>query len=149
MKKSQRFSTLAELAKNKEKAAASALGAVNKVHMENVEKLESLIQYRFEYIKKFDSHGKLGMDATSMQTYKTFIEGLEQAINDIKIQIIESEQQCLVSKSLWQQVHMKTEIMNTTVEKYKNKERIDEDHREQKEMDDRPHTHNKQPVDLK
>ena len=147
MKKSQRFSTLAELAKNKEKAAATALGAVNKVHRENVEKLESLIQYRLEYIKKFDSHGKEGMDVTSMQTYKMFIDGLEQAINDQKMQIIESEQQCLVSKSLWQQVHMKTEIMNTTVEKYKDKERIDEDHREQKEMDDRPH--NKQPVDLK
>lgn len=149
MKKSQRFSTLAELAKNKEKAAATALGAVNKVHRENVEKLESLIQYRLEYIKKFDSHGKVGMDVTSMQTYKMFIDGLEQAINDQKMQIIESEQQCLVSKSLWQQVHMKTEIMNTTVEKYKDKERIDEDHREQKEMDDRPHNHNKQPVDLK
>ena len=147
MKKSQRFSTLAEIAKNKEKAAAGALGIVNKVHMENIEKLESLQQYRLEYIKKFDSHGKLGMDVTSMQTYKKFIDGLEQAINDQKLQIIESEQQCLVSKSLWQQVHMKTEIMNTTVEKYKDKERIDEDHREQKEMDDRPHS--KQSVDLK
>ena len=147
MKKSQRFATLATIAKNKEKAAAGALGAVNKVHIENIDKLESLKQYRLEYISKFNNHGKVGMDVTSMQTYKKFIEGLEQAIRDQKIQIIESEQQCLVSKSLWQQVHMKTEIMNTTVEKYKDKERIDEDHREQKEMDDRPH--NKQPVDLK
>lgn len=139
MKKSQRFSTLADLAKKKEDAAAGALGAVNKVHMENVQKLKSLQQYRLDYIEKFTLHGKEGMDVTSMQTYKAFIEGLEKGIQDQQIQIAESQQQCNVSKGLWLQVHMKTEIMNTTVEKYKVQERHDEDYREQKEVDDRPH----------
>lgn len=147
MKKSQRFSTLAELAKSKEQAAAGALGAVNKIHSENIQKLESLKEYRIEYIKQFSNHGKVGMDVTSMQTYKKFIEGLEQAIRDQQVQILESEQQCLESKKIWQHVHMKTEIMNTTVERYKDQERIDDHHREQKEMDDRPA--NKKYADLK
>ena len=142
LKKSQRFSTLAELAKSKEQAAAAALGAVNKIHLENIQKLESLKEYRLEYIKQFSIHGKTGMDVSSMQTYKTFIEGIEQAIRNQQIQIVESEQQCIESKKIWQHVHMKTEIMNTTVERYKVQERIDDDHREQKEMDDRPHSKN-------
>ena len=147
MKKSQRFSTLAELAKSKEQTAAGALGVVNKIHSENLQKLESLKQYRLEYIKQFSNHGKIGMDVMAMQTYKKFIEGLEQAIRDQQVQILESEQQCLQSKKIWQHVHMKTEIMNTTVERYKVQERIDEDHREQKEMDDRPP--NKEYADIK
>lgn len=142
MKKSKRFSTLAELAKNKEQAAAGALGAVNKIHSENIQKLESLKDYRLEYLKQFSNHGKIGMDVASMQTYKTFIEGIEQAIHNQQIQIIESEQQCMHSKKIWQHVHMKTEIMNATVERYKVQERTDDDHREQKEMDDRPHRKN-------
>ena len=139
MKKSQRFSTLADLAKNKEQAAAIALGTSNRVHSENVKKLESLQQYREEYLKRFNSHGQLGMDVSAMQSYKGFIEGLEQAIRDQQIRIIESEQQCQQSKRIWQHVHMKTEIMNTTVNRYKKQEQYDEDHREQKETDDRPH----------
>ena len=139
MKKSQRFSTLAELAKNKEKDAAGALGVSNKRHAENIQKLESLKQYRLEYLKRFTSEGQVGMNVTSMQTYKNFIDGLEQGIRDLEIHIVESEQQCLLSKKIWQQVHMKTEIMNNTVDRYKDQERSDEDHREQKEMDDRPH----------
>lgn len=147
MKKSKRFSTLAELAKSKEQDAAMALGAVNKIHTENLQKLESLKQYRLEYLKQFSSHGKIGMDVTSMQTYKSFIENIEQAIRDQQAQIIESEQQCMQSKKIWQHVHMKTEIMNTTVKRYKVQERTDDDHREQKEMDDRPH--NQKYADLK
>lgn len=147
MKKSQRFSTLADLAKNKEQAAAGALGATNKIHLDNLNKLESLKQYRLDYLKQFSQHGQLGMDAASMRTYKSFIEGIEQAIRDQQLQIIESEQLCAESKKVWQHVHMKTEIMNTTVERYKDQERVDENHQEQKEMDDRPH--NKQHADLK
>jgi len=147
MKKSQRFSTLAELAKSKEKTAAGALGALNKIHADNIQKLESLKQYRLEYVNQFSTHGQLGMDVAEMQTYKTFIEGIEQAIRNQKIQILESEQQCSESRKLWQHVHMKTEIMNSTVERYKVQERTDADHRDQKEQDDRPH--NKRHVDLK
>lgn len=147
MKKSQRFSTLATLAKSKEKTAAGALGALNKIHADNIQKLESLQQYRIEYINQFSAHGQLGMDGAAMQTYKTFIEGIEQAIRNQKIQIMESEQHCSQSKKVWQHVHMKTEIMNSTVERYKDLERTEEDHREQKEMDDRPQ--NKHKVEIK
>jgi len=139
VKKSQRFSTLAELAKTKEQAAAVALGTCNRVHAENIKKLESLKQYREEYLKRLNLHGQQGMDVSAMQTYQGFIEGLEQAIRDQQIQIIESQQQCEQSKKIWQHVHMKTEVMNTTVDRYKKQEQYDEDHREQKEVDDRPH----------
>ncbi|MBN4080505.1 hypothetical protein JYT31_02465, partial [Beggiatoa alba] len=63
-----------------------------------------------------------------------------------KAQIVLSEQQCQQSKLIWQDVHRKSEIMNITVNRFKMKERYDEEHREQKEMDDRPY---KQPIDLK
>jgi len=139
MKKSQRFTIIAELAKSKEQAAAKELGASNRLHAENINKLESLKQYRIEYLKRFTNDGQAGMDVNVMQTYKSFIEGIEQAIREQQIQIIESEQRCLESKIKWQQVHSKTEIMNTTVERYKKQESTAENRREQKETDDRPH----------
>ena len=139
MKKSRRFETLAELAKSKEEAAAIALGTSNRLHAENINKLESLKRYRLEYINKFSQDGQAGMNVSAMQTYKTFIEGIEKAIREQQIQIIESEQQCEQSKKIWQHVHSKTEIMNSTVERYKKQEISEEDRREQKETDDRPH----------
>ncbi len=138
MKKSQRFSTLADLARNKEQAAAVALGTSNRVHAENLKKLESLKQYRQEYLNRLNQEGQQGMDVSAMQTYKRFIEGLEKAISQQQIQILESQQQCEQSKKIWQHVHMKTEIMNTTVERYRKIEVKQDDNREQKEADDRP-----------
>lgn len=139
MKKSQRFSTLADLALNKEQAAAVALGTSNRVHAENLKKLESLKQYRQEYLNRLNKQGQQGMDVSAMQTYKGFIDGIEQAINQQQLQIIESQQQCEQSKKIWQHVHMKTEIMNTTVDRYKKMEVKEADHRDQKEQDDRPY----------
>lgn len=138
MKKSQRFAVIAELAKDKEQAAAIVLGKSNQIHAENIQKLESLKQYRLEYLKKFEQDGQAGMPVNTMHTYKNFIEGIEQAISDLKIRILESEQQCLQSKKIWQHVHSKTEIMNTTVKRYKKQEVSEENRREQKETDDRP-----------
>ncbi len=141
MKKSQRFSTLAELAKSKEQAAAIALGTSNRVYFENIQKLESLKHYREEYLKKFAEDGQQGMGVAAMQTYKNFISGLDQAIREQKVKISEAEQQCQQSKKIWQHVHTKTEIMKTTVSRFVKQERYHEDRREQKEMDDRPRTH--------
>jgi len=138
MKKSKRFTVLAELAKSKEQAAVIALGQSNKVHAENIKKLESLKQYRLEYIEKFTQTGQTGMPVNNMHTYKNFIEGIEQAINEMKVLIVESEQQCNESRKIWQHVHSKTEVMKSTVNRYK-KQELDEDNRqEQKETDDRP-----------
>lgn len=139
MKKSQRFATIAELAKNKEQAAAIALGQSNRIHAENKNKLQSLKQYRLEYLEKFSQDGQVGMHVNTMHTYKTFIEGIDKAIAELKIRILESEQQCLQSKKIWQHVHSKTEIMNTTVDRYKKQELNEDNRREQKETDDRPH----------
>jgi len=139
MKKSQRFTTLAELAKNKEQQAAIALGTSNRIHSDNIKKLESLKRYRLEYLNRFKLEGQSGMDVLSMQTYNNFIENIEQAINNQKLQIIESEQRCKESQKHWQAVHSKTEIMNITVERYKNTELKEDERLEQKETDDRPH----------
>ncbi len=139
MKKSQRFATIAELAKNKEQAAAIALGQSNRIHTENIEKLESLKLYRLEYLEKFKQDGLEGMHVKTMQTYKKFIDGIEHAMSELKVLILESEQQCLESKKIWQHVHSKTEIMNTTVDRYRKQELNEDNRREQKETDDRPY----------
>lgn len=138
MKKSQRFATIAELAKSKEQAAAIALGKSNRVHAENIKKLQSLKQYRVEYARKFSQDGQSGMQVNTMHTYKNFIEGIDKAIAELKIQTLESEQQCRQARKIWQHVHSKTEIMNSTVERYKKQEASDDNRREQKETDDRP-----------
>jgi len=142
MKKSQRFATLAELAKSKEQAAAIALGTRNRVYAENIQKLQSLKEYREDYIKRFVESGQQGMEVTTMQAYKSFISGLDQAIGEQELKISEAEEQCLQSKKIWQHVHTKTKIMKTTVNRFLQQERYHEDRREQKEMDDRrPRTH--------
>ncbi len=141
MKKSQRFSTLADLAKSKEQAAAIALGTSNRIYSENIEKLQSLKIYREEYLKRFAENGQQGMGVVAMQTYKDFINGLDQAIQDQQVKIVEAEQQCLASRKIWQHVHTKTKIMDTTVSRFKQQERYHEERREQKEMDDRPLRH--------
>ncbi len=141
MKKSQRFSTLAELAKNKEQAAAIALGTSNRIYVENIQKLESLKQYREEYLKRFTENGQQGMDVTAMQTYKNFINGLDQAIREQQVKILEAEEQCNQSKKIWQHVHTKTEIMKSTVKRFAQQERYQDERREQKEMDDRRQPH--------
>lgn len=141
MKKSQRFSILADLAKSKEQAAAIALGTSNRIYSENIEKLKSLKTYREEYLKRFAENGQQGMGVVAMQTYKGFINDLDQAILDQQVKIAEAEQQCRASKKIWEHVHTKTRIMDTTVSRFEQQEHYHEERREQKEMDDRPHQH--------
>lgn len=136
MKKSQRFIPLAMLAKNREQAAAVALGVSNKNLFDNQSQLEALKTYRAEYTRRFTEDGKEGMEASSLHTYKAFIDGLDKAIQQQMYKITEAQNSCRTLRHAWQQTHKKTRIMETTIERFQHQEQQHSTRREQHELDD-------------
>ncbi len=134
--RAKRFTPLVMLARNKEQAAAIALGTCNQQVQQNQQQLEQLKQYRHEYAQQLMIDGNKGIDAGMLKTYKNFISGLDQAIKNQLMQIYESKLQLEKKRQLWLQQHQDTRAMEVTVDKYKAQENRDKDRKEQNSLDE-------------
>ncbi len=137
MKKSKRFIPLAKIAANKELVTAKALGEVNNNLKNQKNKLNSLLQYREEYVLSFKQHGKKGMDGSQLHTYQKFLENIDNALNQQRGLIAAAESACEKQQQSWKAQHTKTKIMDNVIEKYQKDELHDENKQEQKDNDER------------
>ncbi|VAW94075.1 hypothetical protein MNBD_GAMMA22-2133 [hydrothermal vent metagenome] len=137
MKKSKRFLPLAKIAANKELVTAKELGEVNNNLMIQKNKLNSLIQYREEYILSFKKHGKKGMDGSQLHTYQKFLENIDNALKQQRNLIASAEATCVKHTQIWRTQHTKTKIMDNVIEKYQKNELHEENKQEQKDNDER------------
>jgi len=134
--RAKRFIPLVTLAKNKEQAAAIALGTCSQQVQQSRKQLDQLKQYRHEYTQQLMNDANQGMGAGLLKTYKNFIEGLDQAIKNQHVQVFESQKQYAQQKQRWMHQHQKKRVMEVTVEKFAADENRDKNRKEQNELDE-------------
>lgn len=136
MKKSQRISPIKNLAENNESKAASQLGQSNQTLLQHQNRLTELLDYRQEYLQRFNDSGKAGMSGSQLQQYQQFIAKLDVAIAQQKQHIAQLNQQCEQARQHWQQKHNRTQALDKTMQRYQHQEKHQQARKEQREIED-------------
>ena len=136
MVRSKRLNPIKELAKNKEKAAAQALGSsIERQKLED-QKLQQLNQYRHEYLVEMEHKVKAGISGAELQRYHLFLAKLDSAIDQQKDVLQVSNKQLDASQNHWHDKRKRTKAISQVVEKMQQQEKIDANKQETKVSDE-------------
>lgn len=135
-KRSRRFEPLQRIAKHGEDHAAQQLGKAQTMLSEQEQRLKDLISYRDEYSQQFHRDGQAGLDGRQLQSYQSFLNQLNQAIEQQKLQINEVQQQCDERRHDWRQRHQHSEVLDSAVKRFQSQEQHDERRQEQRNSDE-------------
>lgn len=137
MNSSQRLQPVASIAKAHERNAARLMG--ERLSQEEAQKLqmETLMNYRKDYIENFSTASRAGLSAIQMQDYQVFIGRLDSAIEQQKEQVLQSRQECEQSRDYWRSKYNHSEMINKVVESRAQQEMQIRNSNEQKQTDDR------------
>ncbi|WP_455203256.1 flagellar export protein FliJ [Kaarinaea lacus] len=137
MKKSQRMQPIRKVAVSKEQQAASALGeAQNQLQMQ-LQRLQELRDYQKDYASQFQQTGANGMDVASLMSFRSFLQQLEQAIEQQKQAVDAANALVDQRKKSWLASRGQVKIYDNVISRYHQEEIQQQDKKEQKESDDR------------
>jgi len=140
MKQSTKLQPIAKIRKQQEDNAGRLHGEAIREAEQQKNQLDELINYRDEYIKGFESAGKMGLTAIQAQEYRLFINRLDEAITQQRQFVENGKNKCEASHQEWLQKRSKRKIIDKVVENRQQAEYLHQEQAEQKELEDRPHT---------
>jgi len=138
MKGSRRLRPVARIAQHRERDAARQLGNSLRQAEQQQKQLDSLIEYRDQYVTSFKNAGEQGLSAVQMRDYQLFLRRLDSAIMQQQQKLVASRQDCDLSQADWQNKHGHSKMIDKVVEKREQTETHKLDAQEQRELDDRP-----------
>lgn len=133
MKRSQRIQKLVELSQKKEDTVAKLLARQQAKVESEKQKLEQLKEYASQYESE---RNLLGLSPYLVTNYQHFVTRLEQAMQQQKGAISQSEHQAAQAQQQWLNARAKTKSMDLVKGKHLEQERMAEDKREQKQIDE-------------
>ena len=137
MKRSQRLAPIANLAEDKEKAAAAELGRQQQ-QVESMRKnLSSLHGFRENYSARFQSSGAGGLSVKQLTEYRAFLAKINGIIEEQDQTLLRAEAELERRLNAWQAAHRHTEGVKMLIEQAHNEEMQLEYKREQAESDER------------
>lgn len=137
MKRSQRFQTIVDLKARQEQSALEAVGECQKRNQEAKQQLQSLIDYRQEYLDKYQVWSNNGMPIKSLLEYRAFMEKLNQAIHAQTHIMEQLELELAQKRKDWELQHQNTKNMQKVFDGFVSEENKLANKREQSEADDR------------
>ncbi len=137
MKKSSRIQPLKNLASRHEQQAARVLGQSQTQLGQQQGRLQELFSYREEYQQRFYRHAKNGIDGAQLQTYQSFIQQLDEAIRQQRRQVDQSAQTCHTVTAQWREKHIRTQVLDKTIQRLQVNEERQAEKIQQREIDDR------------
>ena len=137
MNRVQRLSPIVELAENKEKQAAQALGQ-SQQKLDAVRKsLQSLVSFRQNYAAQFHQSGNQGLGVRQLHEYRAFLNKINLAIADQEKAFAQAEESLRHSRQLWEEAHRHSLGMHKMVDKLRWEQEQKDQKREQNEQDER------------
>jgi len=136
MKKSERLAPLLKLEKNREQEQVKVLADARGKVAEQQQKLQQLKDYRGEYERMVSQEGAQGISATRLQGYYQFLNRLSTAITQQEEQLELVRQQENLAKNQWFEQRGAVKRMDSLIKRNVQQERLDEDKREQKMLDE-------------
>ena len=136
MTKSQRLQPLVKVAESNEQKAAKVMAEAVALLNQHRNRLESLRQYRDDYVRRFAEAGAAGMPASQLIDYRAFISRLDNAIRDQEKIIDQHVQVVEDKKRVWLLTRSRTQSIDKAVDRFRRQEQRASDKREQRELDD-------------
>ncbi|MBU2925295.1 flagellar export protein FliJ [Colwellia sp. 4_MG-2023] len=120
--------TLLKFEQSKEEKAENALRNAENDYQQNLTRLQSVSDYRLEYMSRLSERTALGLDSATYNHYHAFINKLDNAAEQVKIAMNQAKALVEQSKELWikqrqkvQAVEMLTDKRNAALMKIESK----------------------------
>jgi len=124
----KQLETLLKFEKSKEEQTANTLRNAENDYQQNLIRLQSVADYRLEYMSRLSQRSVLGLDSATYNHYHAFISKLDYASEQVKIAMQQAKALVGQSKQLWlkqrqkvQAVEMLTDKRNLALTKIANK----------------------------
>lgn len=137
MTKHSALDTLMELAQLRTDEAAKRLGALNAQGLDMEAKLELLIQYRNEYLARFQASMRQGITASDWRNYQDFLDKLDAAIAQQREMVASVRQRVEAGEIAWQSARRTLKSYGTLAQRQARVREQRVARHEQKETDER------------
>ena len=137
MKKSKRMQPILRIAESKEKRAAIALGEAQSQLQMHIARLQELQNYQNEYINRFQQNGQNGVEISMVLSFKSFLEKLNQAIEQQKETVATANQLVENCKQHWFASRGQVKMYNNVITRFQSEETEALEKQEQKDLDER------------
>jgi flagellar FliJ protein len=140
MTKHSALDTLMELAQLRTDEAAKRLGALNAQGLDMEAKLDLLVQYRNEYLARFQASMRQGITASDWRNYQDFLDKLDAAIAQQREMVASVRQRVEASEIAWQSARRTLKSYGTLAQRQARVREQRVARHEQKETDERAST---------
>ena len=128
--------TLIGLAAKEVEKAAVVLGHTMRACAETEQRLALLIQYREDYVERFQQNRKAGLSVLDYRNYLNFIDKLDEAITAQQQIVTQAKERVEEARAVWQECEKKKSSYETLQERERIRQIKKENRREQKEADE-------------
>jgi flagellar FliJ protein len=137
MKKSKRIKPIIRIAESKEQHAAIELGRAQNQLQEQFNRLQDLLNYQQEYCARYEETGRSGVSIHKLQSFRSFLDKLEVAIEQQKQAVKLAEELVQKRKQQWFASRDKVKMYNKVSSNFVKAETKQEEKQEQKDTDER------------
>jgi flagellar FliJ protein len=110
-KKNKQLETLLKFEHSKEEMAAKTLRNAENDYQQNLIRLQSVADYRLEYMKRLSERSRIGLDSATYNHYHAFISKLDYAAEQVKVAMQQAKALVEQSKSLWLKQRQKVQAV--------------------------------------
>lgn len=128
--------TLYKVEQDKERLAAQQLQLAEQDVQQNHLRLQSVSDYRLEYMKRLNDRSIQGIDSATYSHFHAFISKLDNASEQVEIALSQAKALVKQRKKLWLAQRQKVQAVEKLMEKYRVKEQQLANKREQKMFDE-------------
>lgn len=128
--------TLIELATQQTDEAARRLGRAIRNGEDAEQKLQLLLQYRDDYMARFQATLQAGLSASSYRNFQHFIDKLDEAIKGQQRVVQDAQRRVSRERGAWQESERKRMSYDTLATRAERARQLKEARREQKQTDE-------------
>jgi len=115
--KNKQLDTLLKFEQSKEERAANTLRTAENDYQQNLIRLQSVSDYRLEYMKRLSERSSAGLDGATYNHYHAFINKLDNASEQVKIAMQQAKALAEQSKKLWFEQRQKVQAVEMLAKK--------------------------------
>ncbi|MGE5652431.1 flagellar export protein FliJ [Noviherbaspirillum sp. UKPF54] len=128
--------TLIELATQQTDEAAKRLGRAIRNGEDAEQKLQLLLQYRDDYMARFQTTLQAGLSASSYRNFQHFIDKLDEAIKGQQRVVQDAQRRVTRERGAWQDSERKRMSYDTLATRAEKVRQLKETRRDQKQTDE-------------
>lgn len=113
----KQLETLLKFEQSKEELASNTLRSAENDYQDNLIRLQSVADYRLEYMKRLSQRSSMGLDSATYNHYHAFISKLDYASEQVKIAMQQAKALVEQSKHLWLKQRQKVQAVEMLAKK--------------------------------